>query len=77
MVSALYLGRCNCGCHHPLPLQNHTAQSQLLLTLVLQHWAELQHFLSSLHLVTVNTRVDKLTPYVFESFQTVELRRCL
>lgn len=62
MVSALYLGSCNCGRHHPLCLQNHTAQSQLLLTLILQHWAEPPRLLSILHLVTTNSRVDKLIP---------------
>ncbi len=81
IVSALYLGSCNCGRHHPLCLQNHTAQSQLLLTLIRPHWAEPPCPRSGLHLVTANSRVDKLSPMKkiclsFESFQTVELRRC-
>lgn len=81
IVSALYLGSCNCVRHHPLCLQNDNAQSRLLLTLILQRWAEPTHPLPSLHLVTANSRVDKLILMKkiclsFESFQTVELRRC-
>lgn len=82
IVSALYLGSCNCSRHHLLCFQNHPAQSQSLPTLILRHWAEPPCPLPSLGLVTVNA-VDKLIAMKkiclgFESvFQTVRLKRGL
>lgn len=81
IVSALRLGSFNCDRRHPLCLRNHTAQSQWQLTVILQHWAEPLDPLPSLHLVTADSRVDKLirmeeTCLRYESSQTAELRRC-
>lgn len=62
IVSALCFRSFNCDRHHPLCLQNHTAQSQLQATLILQHRAEPLDPLLRLHLFTADGRVDKLIP---------------